>query len=1054
MPKPKSTADQAGVALLRSTRIRLLGEPALETSGTTRPIKIDKAAAALAKLSLDGPQPREVLCTLLWPDAEPRDSAISLRQLSHRLSKLAGGVALLELGATVRLAPGLPQTDAAMPTALPPEALLKSGPLLAGCEFGKLQDLDRWLGDARTVVVSRCADALAAHAESLERERRLHEAIVYARRVVELVPHGEHGVRRLMRLHYLRHDRAAAKEAYQKLAAALREVQVEQPSAETEQLLQTVLLSEPDQATKRRALPPSLQHPPVLIGRDQALAAMHAAWSRQEPFLLVADAGLGKTRLLGDFCRGMSGCVIESAYPGDETAPLGLLGRVLAEIEARLAPTVAAASRAELARIRPEFGRAADLPADQARMRQAMAHCLQAAMAQGLEAVVLDDLHYADLDSIEALRWLSAHKHLRALRWGLATRPPVGNQPGQALTAWLCDSQRPSRIDLQPLTPAELDNLLSSLALPDLRGRSMARQLFRHAGGIPFFVLATLREALNQGVDLRSQAMPQPASVHALLDGKIGALPPSAQDVLRVAAVAGPELRADRVARMLGRSVLDLAEDWAVLEAGQMLVGERFSHDLMHDCALRSVPRGVRQALHRQFAALLMHDSSARAAAIARHWEEGEDWPQAAAHWRAAASLALHSGCLSVQITLLERAATCFQRAGDNGGRFDALHARLDSLRLRHGGDRVLDVLPELDALCDNSLRRLQCKLAAIAALVDLERAQEAAALADAAVADAAQHPTLLSDAHALQAQALAQRRRFAEATAAADRAWALADRAEDRLQTLRALHAQMYVRYADGWLADAVVWQSRALALSAELGRHSAVASGTGHLAALLAAIGDVRASHVQAHLAQRLHTDLGLATSSTLRIVNAIVLGTAAAAMGQYGDALTALQEPWPWPETRPRRRPMSNPGWPWPDCGSAWAAPRLRPACWMSCPSRWPAAWPCSSCCCGRGWPSRAVSRHCTTCAPSPPGTRPIPTCRWCTQRTSRPATPATRPPWLRGWRACARNVMPRASPAPGAACCGAHWRAGLSALARRPPTACRPWRCNCSRMSQVA
>jgi hypothetical protein len=103
-----------------------------------------------------------------------------------------------------------------------------------------------------------------------------------------------------------------------------------------------------------------------------------------------------------------------------------------------------------------------------------------------------------------------------------------------------------------------------------------------------------------------------------------GALPHDALALLRVAAIAGQELTAERAARMLGCTLLDLAEQWSALEAADVLRGNFFSHDLMHKAALRTVAQGVGEALHRQFAALLAEDGSVSPARLAVRWEQGK----------------------------------------------------------------------------------------------------------------------------------------------------------------------------------------------------------------------------------------------------------------------------------------------------------------------------------------------------------------------------------------------------------------------------------------------
>lgn len=871
-------------------QLHLLGEAGWRRAGGGFAPLSAKDAALLAKLALDGPQPRALVCELLWPGATPEAAAASLRQRASRLHR-STGIPLVELGRQVRLNPAV-AVDALRLPELPAEALLASGTLLSGVDVGEHDELDRWLVQARAQVTEGCAQALADHAEALAREGRLREALPLAQRVAELLPLNEHAGRRVMRLHYLRNDRAAGQEAFWRLNGALRDELGIRPSAETLQLMQTIEAAESAQALPSRPVPVSVLRPPVLVGRKAAWQAMAAAWQGQQGFLLVGEAGLGKSRLLEEFAREREGVVAERAQPGDTHAPYALLGRLLARIAQQFRPALPDAVRAELARLRPEFGPTPPEPAQTPLLWQAVERLLEGALGAGLQAVLVDDLHNADAASLEALRWLGASRPLRTLAVGLATRPWADDELGRVLAAWLEDSHRPVRIDLQPLSPAELATLLSSLALPALLDNTLAAQLYRHAGGHPLYTLATLQDALAGGIDLAALQLPHPSSVQALLDTRLRKLPAAAQDLLRVAAVAGEDLSAERAARLLGCQVLTLTERWSVLEAANVLRGDAFSHDLVHESALRLMPRGVRQALHRQFAALLDAEGGAPDARRAWHWEQGERWGEAGRAWLAAAQAARRAGRLSEHITLCERAARCHAEAGDAPARFETLHARLDALQLCHGGAAVRAALPEMEALADSAWQRVRCRLARAEALLDGEHSQEAVEETRLAVHDTEAFPALRADAGALHAQALVQCGAVEPALEAATAALAAAERAADGEARLRVTNALCYVHYAAGRLADALDWQQRAVALAETLGHRAEAAAGAGNLAALLASIGDVPGTYAQALHSRDRHRDLGLGEDSTLGVVNHIVLGAAAAALGRFDEALPALE------------------------------------------------------------------------------------------------------------------------------------------------------------------
>jgi len=870
-------------------RITLLGDTTWSVRGQP-PVKLSpKDAALLAKLAIDGPQARVVLCELLWPSSRPAQAETSLRQRASRINR-ASGQRFIEVGTQVRLGAAVSADVAALGDAAN-DALLSVGVLLAGHDFGDNDALDHWLTNAREKVTTAIVRELTDRAAGLESAGRLRDALPLAARAVELAPLNEHGWRRLVRLHYLRNDLAAARDCCWRLASVLRDELGVRPSDETLQLMQTVEAAERAGPLPRRPVPVSLLRPPVLIGRQGIWQAMAAAWQRSQPFLLIGDAGQGKSRLLEDFLHQQEGIVQERAQPGDDPSPYALLGRILFGVEQRFKPELPAAVRGELARIRPEFGTPPGAAADGPLVWHAVEQLLAAALPLGLAGIVIDDLHNADLATLDALGWLSARPGLAALRIGLAARPAALQTHGASLSAWLAASHHPVQLHLEPLSPDELAQLLSTLALPVLLDTDVAARLYRHAGGHLLFTLATLQDVITRGTALGAQAWPRPDSMQSLLDDRLRSLPDPAQALLRVAAVAGSDFTADRAARLLGQPLLSLVDTWAVLEAADVLRGEAFSHDLVYESALRSVPEGVQRALHRNVAALLGEDPTVHPARIAWHWQEGGRAAEAARHWHAAGDLARVAGRLDEQIEFYEKAAGLYQCAGDDRARFESLLARLEGLRLRHGGNAVLACLPEVEPLAETGIDRLRCHLARAAAWLDQGDGHEASEAAVLALREAEFHPQWRALAGAKHAFALAQCGHFDAAIDTAHTALAAADQGLPK-HRLNVLGAMSHIHYAAGRMAEAVRWQREAVALAERLEDHTEAVTGEANVGTLLASIGDVPATYAQALRTRDRFDAIGIAENSSFGIVNHFVLGAAAAALGRFDEALASLR------------------------------------------------------------------------------------------------------------------------------------------------------------------
>lgn len=509
-----------------AAELRLLGTALLCVPGQAPVPLAHKDAAMLAFLALDGPRSRTALCALLWPDSSPQQSAASLRQRLSRLHK-ACGVHLLHAAEPLALASGV-SVDALNLHSLSAEQLMSAGELLAGIAFADQDELDRWLVGARARVADWLSQALAAHAEALALRSELRHALPLAARVVELTPLGEHGWRRLMRLHYLRGDRAAALAAFDRLSTLLMDELGLHPSAETLQLWRTIDTAVPSAPLPRQPVPASVMLPPVMVGRDDAWHQMTQAWQQGRAVVLLGDAGMGKSRLLQEFVHGREGAALDKARPGDEQVPYAVLGRVLLSVQQQFQVVLPEPMWRELAAVHPALGQPWPKPSRPDVLRHAVRAFMESAADRGLRALVLDDLHDADLATLEALRWMTPGAAGERWRLAVAMRPPRTVEHEAWLKGWLNDSQAPVQVELAPLTPADLAALLATMALPDLVDPAVTQHLYRHAGGHPLYTLATLQHVLTHGRDFRLTALPDPPSVRALLDARLSELPATA----------------------------------------------------------------------------------------------------------------------------------------------------------------------------------------------------------------------------------------------------------------------------------------------------------------------------------------------------------------------------------------------------------------------------------------------------------------------------------------------------------------------------------------------
>jgi len=670
-------------------------------------------AALLAYLAVEGATPRVKLLTLLWPD---EDEAVLRNRLRQRLfalkrklgAEVVAGADMLSLGATIRLSE-YPSAD-------------ETPPLLGEDAYADCPEFAVWLSGLRQRLRSQRRERLAAQASLLEREGRLAEAIVAAEQLLVLEPLQEHAHRRLMRMHYLRGDRAAALLAFDRCEQLLKHEVGAKPSTETLALLATIEHGQaPTTAMARRAVPASVMRPPRMVGRERELAQLERAWDAGHVATVTGEAGMGKSRLLQDFMQRHAGLVRTAGRPGDMGVPFATLARLLravGDLALANAELMAPHARREIARVLPEFADSSLHPGEgqRLRLRQAIASWLRASQVQGL---VVDDLHFADEASLEMLRSLADNAdEPTLLHWAFAFRPAEAGSPVQQLQSALAEAARLVPVPVQALDEAALVELVDDLGLEGIRGTALAPMLLKRTGGNPLFVLETLKQAwVERSLDPLAVGMvlPKPLSVGQLIDTRVAQLSRGALALARVASIAGVDFSIALAEHVLGMSAMQFSDELNELEAAQVLKDAQFAHDLVFDAVLRSVPKAIARHTHERVADWLAHQQG-EPARIAQHWEQAQEWERAGQAFVPAAERAGLAGRRIESASLLADAARCYELSGNLSARFQALQARADTLAAHENGEAARRAVADAEQAAVTD----QDRLLALASRADL----------------------------------------------------------------------------------------------------------------------------------------------------------------------------------------------------------------------------------------------------------------------------------------------------------------------------------------------
>ena len=631
-------------------------------------------AALLAWLALEGPTPRAHITALLWPDKDIEAARNSLRQRLFKLRKQLG-VELIEGTTTLALANGV-QHD-----------LDDADSVLGDINIEIEGEFVTWLEHQRSRRRARMRQSLAELSDMAEGAREWSDALTHANELLSLEPLSEDAHRRVMRLHYLAGDRAAALQAFDRCEQVFKDEVGTKPSAETLALLATIEEAgvAAGKVTTTTRVPASVLRPPRLVGRERELAALTHAWQAEKLVALIGEAGLGKTRLLHEFSDAQPGTVCGGGRPGDAGVPFAMLARLLRAVVAQgSASPLPASTCSEIARVLPEFAPGSARSAGEGQ-RLVLLRAVRALLVAHplVSAAVVDDLHFADEASLDMLAHLIDGQEDGAgaspWRWVLAWRPAEAGSPLQALHDRLVERMQLVPVALAPLTEPALAELVDSLGLPGVDGKVLAPGLLRRTGGNPLFVLETLKQAwvertLAELADSKALQTVTPISVGRLIERRLAQLSPGALALARLASISGVDFTISLAEQVLRASSLQFADALNELEAAHVLRGTQFAHDLVYDTVRAGVPSAIAQHLHSQVAAWI-GEHGGEPARVASHWIAGGraalalPWLERAAD---AARLALRP---KEVVDFLDRKAAIEDESGDRAAAFASLLA-------------------------------------------------------------------------------------------------------------------------------------------------------------------------------------------------------------------------------------------------------------------------------------------------------------------------------------------------------------------------------------------
>lgn len=535
---------------------------------------------------------RDEILALLWPDANPRSTAGTLRYLIHLLRHDLGGgdpsPVLSERG-WIALNPlyewdvDIERFEAALNGSHDNARLLEAAALRAG-EPLFCARYDDWATPLRNRLQREWRDLCLALGRWRRDARDYGEALAWWERALEVNPFDEEVMEALLQTLVTAGRIPEALRRYGEYERTLRAELAVAPGATLQSLVERMRgasagdVAGPDSTAD---MPFAPSYPPLstgrLIGRETPLETLLAAWEPEHPqgprlMLVTGEAGIGKTRLLAEIVRrarhGGAVVLASGCYEQEGRLPYSpihdaLLDYVRAQPDRTLVARLGDL-RDDITRIVPEL-RARIGGADETgvaaggerrlRLFSALAQLFERIAGERRLLLVIDDLQWADRATIQLLHYLARQQTPHGLRILGAYRDAelVAGAPLLDLLdetgATRAQTEQATRLALHPLDADETRALLEDQLAGDC-ARETCATIHQISLGNPFFTLQLL--AL-----LREDRQIEPVDGLWRLTGEVAVdLPPSVRETVarRLRGLGPAELETLRLAATLGQT--------------------------------------------------------------------------------------------------------------------------------------------------------------------------------------------------------------------------------------------------------------------------------------------------------------------------------------------------------------------------------------------------------------------------------------------------------------------------------------------------------------------
>lgn len=487
---------------------------------------------------------------------------------------------------------------------------------------------------------------------------------------------------------------------------------------------------------------------------------------------------------------------------------------------------------------------------------------LTALAQQVLTIVLLEDIHWADRSSLEAIMQLVRHcPNLRLLVVGLARPALIEHHP-----AWEREQlDRPGvyhPIELQPLSSEASDQLVREILQKlDAPPEELREVIVATAEGNPFYVEELIKSLIDDGIiqidrtaDVwridrrRLHNLHVPPTLTALLQARLDSLTPAERNTLQQAAVAG-RIFWDVLLQALQRIPQPPMRELAELAQRELIYARAapafahtheyiFQHALLRDVVYDTVLKRTRQIYHARIAAWLIEATRTRgraeeyAAVIAEHYALAGETGPAAEWYRQAGERAKAQGAFLEARKFLDRTLDLLPSTADREQRWRALLERNEVLGVlgdseaRLADDRALLALAH-DFGDDNHLAEAHYRAGIWPGMLGDHAAERRSY--EAALIHARRAGNCMLEAQVLGAKVVCLTRlsEMSAAAATAEEALALAHHLTDELKLGRVLNNVAVYYMEAGDMARSAQLMQNSVEINQRLGNRLGEATG-----------------------------------------------------------------------------------------------------------------------------------------------------------------------------------------------------------------------------------